>query len=82
MKTKYWRTTHKFGIRIPKTVQEALKIDEENGNTLWYNSIQREMSNVCIAFDKKEKVSIKDVRTGKALIESQEIKCHIIFDIK
>ena len=25
---RYWRMTHKFGIRLPKTVAEALAIDE------------------------------------------------------
>ena len=24
VKSKYWRTTHKFGIRIPKTVAEEI----------------------------------------------------------
>ena len=31
VKSRYWRTTHIFGIRVPKTVQEALAIDEEIG---------------------------------------------------
>jgi hypothetical protein len=33
VKKKYLRTTHKFGIRIPKSVAEALCFDAENGNT-------------------------------------------------
>ena len=39
-----------FGIRIPKIVDEALKLDQENGNTLWYDSIQKEMKNVNVTF--------------------------------
>ena len=35
LKSKYWFQTHKFGIKIPKSVQEAKVFDEENGNTLW-----------------------------------------------
>ena len=31
---RYLKTTHKFGIRIPKTVLEAIEIDRENGNTM------------------------------------------------
>ncbi|GAX09610.1 hypothetical protein FisN_38Lu038 [Fistulifera solaris] len=31
VKSRYWKTTHKFGIRIPKTVKEALQIDKETG---------------------------------------------------
>ena len=41
VKAKYWRTTHKFGIRLPKSIDEALLIDKQNGNTLWYTSIQK-----------------------------------------
>ena len=51
LKAKYWHTTHKFGIRVPTSVDEALAIDKENGNTLWYTNIQKEMKNVCIAFE-------------------------------
>ena len=29
VKSKYWRTTHKFGIRVPKNVEEAIRLDEE-----------------------------------------------------
>ena len=35
LKAKYWRTTHDFVIEVPKSVDEALAIDKENGNTLW-----------------------------------------------
>ena len=51
VKAKYWRMTHKFGIRVTKSVYEALAIDKENGNTLWYNNIQKEMKNVRVAFE-------------------------------
>jgi hypothetical protein len=42
---------YKFGIRIPRTVEEALEFDKENGNTLWYDAIVKETGNVRIAFD-------------------------------
>ena len=35
LKSNYWVRTHKFGFKIPKSVQEAKSFDEENGNTLW-----------------------------------------------
>ena len=38
-KSKYWLQTHKFGIRIPKSVQYANMLDEKNGNTLWWDAI-------------------------------------------
>src|SRR5688572_17797365 len=41
---------YKFGIRIPNSVPEALKLDEINGDMLWHEAIQKEMTNVQIAF--------------------------------
>ena len=43
VKTKYWQCTHKFGIRIPKSVAQAQVIDKENRNTLWWDAIVMEM---------------------------------------
>ena len=31
---RYVKRTHKFGIEVPKTVEEAYEIDKKNGNTL------------------------------------------------
>lgn len=75
VKSKYWQRTHKFGIRIPKTVEEARKLDRENNNTLWWDAICKEMKNVRIAFE--EWKGEADLPPGY-----QQIKCHIIFDVK
>ena len=75
VKSKYWTRTHKFGIRIPKTVQEALQLDKENGNTLWWDAICQEMKNVRVAFEVYE-------GDTKDLVGYQKIDCHMIFDIK
>ena len=52
VKTRYWWETHKFGIRIPKTVVEALEIDKAAGTKFSELAIQKEMGNVRIAFEK------------------------------
>ena len=31
---QYWVQPHKYGLRVPKTVNEAVDIDQDNGNTL------------------------------------------------
>ncbi len=82
VKSKYWRTTHMFGIRVPKTVDEALRLDEENGNTFWYDSIQKEMANVRIAFEVDNDVTPEQARTNKFYVGFQEIKLHMVFVIK
>ena len=75
-KSKYWQRTHKFSLRIPKTVAQAQAIDAENGDTLWWDAIMKEMKNVRPAFEKWEK-SENDLPVGY-----QKIKCHFVFDIK
>ena len=75
LKSKYWQTTHKYGIRIPKNVEEAYEIDKENGNTLWTDSIAQEMKNVRVAFELLESNPLD-------LVGYQEITCRIIFAIK
>ena len=76
LKSKYWVRTHKFGIKIPKTVAEARAFDLENGNTLWWDAICKEMRNVRPAFEAWEK-DISEMPIGY-----QEVRCHLIFDIK
>lgn len=41
---------HKYGIELPKTVQQALEIDSQTGTTFWRDAIEREMCNVAPAF--------------------------------
>ena len=76
VKSKYWLRTHKFGIRIPKSVEEVKHFDQENGDTLWWEAICNEMRNVRPAFEVWEK-DIKHIPPGY-----QQIKCHMIFDVK
>ena len=47
---RYHKHTHKFGIRVPKMVREALDLDKANGNDLWWEAIKKEMKAVRIAF--------------------------------
>ena len=42
-KSKYWTRTHKFGIKILKSVLQAKQFDAENGNTLLWDAICQEM---------------------------------------
>jgi hypothetical protein len=84
VKSRYWKTTHKFGIRLPKTVQEALDIDRTMGTDLWRQAINKEMTRVKVAWVTHDGHTPQEVRDGKApdLIGFQEIGCHIVFDIK
>ena len=43
VKSRYWRTTHKFRVQLPHSVEEAHKIDEQNRNAYWRQAIEKEM---------------------------------------
>ena len=73
---RYWKRTHKFGIRVPHSVQEAHAIDRENNNTKWADAIQKEMKNVRVAFE------VLDEKPGYRPPGYQHIKCHLVFDVK
>lgn len=74
VKSRYWDRTHKYGILLPKTVKEALRIDRETGTTFWQDAIAKEMRNIDCAFMFPE--------DGQARIGYQKITCHMIFDVK
>ena len=69
------KNTHKYGIKVPKTIEEAYTLDKANGNNLWRNAITKEMQNVSVAFEILEK--------EEELPPSYKLAtCHIIFDVK
>jgi hypothetical protein len=47
---RYHKRTHKFGIEVPKSWDDCVKLDKENDNTLWQDAVRMEMKNVRIAF--------------------------------
>ena len=51
VKNQIRRTTHKYGVKIPRDVKHAHKIDARNGNTLWRDALKKEMYNVGVAFE-------------------------------
>ena len=75
VKSKYWERTHKYGIRVPKNVKEAERIDAENGDTQWRDAIAMEMKNNRIGFETFE-------GNPEELVGYEEISAHLIFDVK
>jgi hypothetical protein len=85
-KKKYWQTTHKFGFCMPTSVNEALVIDHEEGNSLWRDAIEKAMRPT---FEKWIVLggvigdgTIAHACSKHYLVGYQEIKCHMVFDIK
>ena len=75
IKSKYWARTHKYGIRVPKSIKEAMEIDRGNGNTLWMDAVRLEMQNVRIAFEEYD-------GDPNSLVGYTQITGHIVFDVK
>ena len=77
VKSKYWRTTHKFGIRIPKSADDA-----ESKTTFWTDAINKEMANVRVAFEVLAGFTPESMHSGKVRPGCKEIRCFMNFDIK
>ena len=83
IKKKYWRTTHKFGIRLPKSIDKAREFDKLNGNTDWADALKKEMSKAKVAYAPSGDTTVEQARRGEGgFIGFQEIKCHVIYDVK
>ena len=68
---------YKYGIRVPRNVDEAVKFDKDNGNTFWQDATRLEMSTLmdleCFEFKSK------GYRPGPGW---QPTTLHIIYDVK
>ena len=84
VKGQHWQMTHKFGIILPHSVEEALMIDEQTGTNFWWQAINKEMQHMKIAWIAKDGFTPEQVWKGQVpeLRSFQEIGCHCIFDIK
>ena len=69
------KSSFKYSIQVPRSVKEALKLDKINGINYWHITIEKEMSNVQVAFEILE--NIQSLPPGYS-----KCTCHIIFDVK
>ena len=65
----------KFGVVVPELYEEALALDQENGNDYWQKAIDKELKNVKVAFKLLEE-------GDKLPAGSKYIPYHIIYDVK
>ena len=84
VKSCYWKTTHKYGIQLPHSMEEALELDRESNTDYWAKAIAKENTQVKVSWYAMDGVTPNDVYNGKIkeLTGYQEIKCHMIFDVK
>jgi hypothetical protein len=75
VKSRYWKRTHKFGIELPKTVEDALALNRKNDNNIWKLAIEKLMKNVQPEFNFLDQGDC-------APNGYQKIKLHMIFDVQ
>jgi hypothetical protein len=68
---------YKFGVQVPRSTKESIKLDKENENELWSDSIKTEFK------------QINDYETFRVLEDDEpmppgykRIPCHCIYDVK
>ena len=71
---------YKFGIKVPKNVQDALCIDHKNGNMLWHNAIQDEIKQL-LDFN-TFRILPKGETTFEHMDDYTFVPLHFVFDIK
>ena len=69
---------------MPKSVEEALKIDCVTNTDFWHKAINKEMSKVKVAWTVHEGHTPQEVQDGRTsdFVGYQEIGCHMVFNIK
>ena len=70
---------YKYGFEVPRTYDQAIRIDEKNGNTLWGDAVILELKQI----DEYDTFIDKGHHTKiNSPSEYNKIRVHLIFDVK
>ena len=69
------KRSHKYGVQVPHSFEDAMRLDRENGDTLWADAHKDEMTTVGVAFEILEDGT-------KAPPGWTKSSGHIIWDVK
>ena len=75
LKKRIRKTTHKYGIEIPTSVEHAFELDKKNGNNFWNEALEMEMYNIGVAFE-----ILEDEKTAPA--GYTKVSGHLIWSVK
>ena len=65
MNAKYWRTIHKYGVRLPKSTKEAFDIDQITGIDFWEKSMNKKNEDAKVSYEEVEDCRPNKVRHDK-----------------
>ena len=75
-----------FGFLIPKDYKQALQLDEQNGNSKWYDATKLEMDQIndykVFQDHGKAQIDPKSRKVSNAPDGYQKIRVHLIFPVK
>ena len=79
--TKYWSTTHKYGVLLPNNPKEALQINRQTGNIYWEKAMSKDMNKAKVSYEEVVGCTpqYSQIGNGSYLTGYQEISCHLIF---
>ena len=75
MNARVQKTNHKYGIKIPSSVEHSYQIDDCNCNSMWRDALKKEMYNVGVAFE----VLDQGVKAPKGW---GKVMGHLVWDLK
>ena len=75
LKARIRKTTHKYGVEIPKNIKHAYDLDAKNGNNMWRDALNLEMTEVGVAFEVLEEGQQPPVGWRK-------VTGHLVWDCK
>ena len=69
------KTTHKYGIEMPTTIDHAKRLDTKNMNTFWIDDIKKAIHDVGITFEILED-------NGSMHMGCRKVTGHPVIDVK
>lgn len=73
--SRVWKTTHKYGVEMPTNIENAKKLDSNNGNDFWVQAIKKGMHDAWISFE--------IIDDGISMhIGHKKVTCYLVFDVK
>ena len=67
---------YKFGVEVPRNPRHAIQLDEQNGDTQWQDSMDKELKQI------NEYQTFRLPDPGEDLSDYQRIPYHFVHDVK
>ena len=76
---------YKFGVEVPHDYKDAMRLDEQNGNHRWQESVDIEMGQIHEYKTFIDKGKVRYSKEGRVLgvgNEYKRVRVHLVFDVK